>query len=99
MTLADIVSGAIGSLGKFCDGYGNPGARGLGYLTVLKLEIGEAPLGEMDEVLAEIVSYDSAETTVTYLGQINAIRATGAPRHEITFSLLLNDSVLIVHFS
>lgn len=99
MTLADIVSGAIGPFEKFCDGYGNPGAKGLGYLTVLKLEIGEAPLSEMDEVLAEIVSYDSAETINTYLGQINAITASGAPRHEITFSLLLNDSVLMVHFS
>lgn len=40
MTLADIVSGAIGPYERFCDGYGNPGARGLGYLAVLKLEIG-----------------------------------------------------------
>jgi histidine decarboxylase len=76
MTLADIVSGAIGPYERFCDGYGNPGARGLGYLAVLKLEIGEAPLGEMDEILAEIVSYDSAETTGTYLGQINAVTAS-----------------------
>jgi histidine decarboxylase len=76
MTLADIVSGAIGPYERFCDGYGNPGARGLGYLSVLKLEIGEAPLGEMDEILAEIVSYDSAETTGTYLGQINAVTAS-----------------------
>jgi histidine decarboxylase len=76
MTLADLVSGAIGPYERFCDGYGNPGARGLGYLTVLKLAIGEAPSGEMDEFLSEIVSYDSAETTGTYLGQINAITAS-----------------------
>ncbi len=76
MTLADIVSGAIGPYERFCDGYGNPGASGLGYLAVLKLEIGEAPLGEMDKILAEIVSYDSAETTGTYLGQINAVTAS-----------------------
>jgi histidine decarboxylase len=76
LTLAETVTGAIGPYDKFCDGYGNPGARGAGYVTVLKLEIGEAPLGEMDEVLGDIVSYDSAETTGTYLGQINAITAS-----------------------
>ncbi len=76
MTLEDVVSGAIGPYERFCDGYGNPGAEGLGYLTVMKLEIGEAPLGEMDNVLAEIVSYDSAETTGAYLGQINAVTAS-----------------------
>ena len=60
----EIISGFIGPFENFCDGYGNPGARGLGYVTVLKLEIGEALLGKMDEVLAEIVSYDSAEPRV-----------------------------------
>jgi histidine decarboxylase len=102
MTLADIVTGAIGPHERFCDGYGNPGARGLGYLTVLKLEIGEVPLGEMDEVLSEIVSYDSAETAGTYLGQINAVTASSfcgpggalwgydvAPAHQIADGSLL----------
>ena len=50
MTPAETVSGFIGPFESFCDGYGNPGARGSGYVTVLKLEIGEALLGEMDEV-------------------------------------------------
>jgi histidine decarboxylase len=76
LTLAETVTGAIGPYEEFCDGYGNPGARGPGYVTVLKLEIGEALLGELDEVLADIVSYDSAETTGTYIGQINAITAS-----------------------
>jgi histidine decarboxylase len=76
MTLTDIVSGAIGPYERYCDGYGNPGARGLSYLTVLKLDIGASPSGELDELLAEIVSYDSAETTGTYLGQINAVTAS-----------------------
>jgi len=76
MMPAEIISGFIGPFENFCDGYGNPGGRGSGYVTVLKLEIGEALLGEMDEVLAEIVSYDSAETTGTYIGQINAITAS-----------------------
>jgi histidine decarboxylase len=76
LTPAEKIFGAIGPFENFCDGYGNPGAKGSGYITVFKLEIGEAPLGEMDEVLANIVSYDSAETTGTYLGQINAITAS-----------------------
>ena len=76
LTMAETISGAIGPYEEFCDGYGNPGALGSGYVTVLKLEIGEALLGEMDEVLADIVSYDSAETTGTYIGQINAITAS-----------------------
>jgi histidine decarboxylase len=96
MTLADTVAGATGPYERFCDGYGNPGASGLGYVTVLKLEIGVIPLGDLDEVLAEIVSYDSAEATGTYLGQINAITASSfcgpggalwgyevAPAHQI----------------
>ncbi|AEB10680.1 histidine decarboxylase, pyruvoyl type [Desulfobacca acetoxidans] len=76
MTREDAVAGAIGPYERFCDGYGNPGASGLGYLTLMKLDIGESPLEEMDATLAEIVSYDSAETTGTYLGQINAVTAS-----------------------
>jgi histidine decarboxylase len=76
MTLAQTVAGAIGPFERFCDGYGNPGARGPGYVNVFKLEIGLAPVGEMDEVLAHIVSYDNAETTGTYIGQINAVAAS-----------------------
>lgn len=76
MTLAETVSGAVGPFAGCCDGYGNPGATGLGYVNVMKLEIGQAPVGEMDEVLAHIVSYDNAETTGTYIGQINAVTAS-----------------------
>ncbi|MBM4288702.1 MAG: histidine decarboxylase [Deltaproteobacteria bacterium] len=76
MSLQEVITGAIGPYEGFCDGYGNPGASGLGYVAVMKLEIGEAPVSDMDHVLAQIVSYDSAETTGAYLGQINAVTAS-----------------------
>lgn len=38
--IKDIVNGAVGPFEIYCDGYGNPEANGLGYVSVLKLETG-----------------------------------------------------------
>jgi histidine decarboxylase len=75
LTLEQIVNGALGPFDAYCDGYGNPGASGLGYISVLKLETGNVAM-ETDNVLEGIVSYDSAESTGTYVGQINMIAAS-----------------------
>ena len=34
LTLEEIVNGAVGPFDSYCDGYGNPGASGLGYISV-----------------------------------------------------------------
>ena len=75
LSLQDIVNGAVGPFDFYCDGYGNPGASGLGYVSVLKLQTGKVRM-DMDTVLEEIVSYDRAETLGTYVGQINMITAS-----------------------
>jgi histidine decarboxylase len=75
MKLEDVVSGAVGPFDDYCDGYGNAGASGLGYISVLKLQTG-AVEADMDKVLEGIVSYDRAETLGTYVGQINMVAAS-----------------------
>ena len=75
MKLEDIVKGAVGPFDDYADGYGNAGASGLGYVSVLKLETGKVK-ADMDEVLEGIVSYDRAESNGTYVGQINMIAAS-----------------------
>lgn len=70
LTLSSVVEGAIAPFDHFCDGYGNPGSSGLGYISFLKLEIGKVRT-EMDPGLEGIVSYDRAETEGSYIGQIN----------------------------
>jgi histidine decarboxylase len=75
LSLQDVVNGAVGPFDSYCDGYGNPGSSGLGYVSVLKLQTGKV-LTDMDPVLEEIVSYDRAETLGTYVGQINMITAS-----------------------
>jgi histidine decarboxylase len=75
LTLEEVVNGAVGPFDSYCDGYGNPGASGLGYISVLKLETGKIPM-DTDNVLEGIVSYDRAESTGTYVGQINMIAAS-----------------------
>lgn len=75
MTLKGVVRGAVGPFDAYCDGYGNPGASGLGYISVLKLQTGKVRK-DMDTVLEGIVSYDRAETLGTYVGQINMITAS-----------------------
>jgi len=75
LSLQDVVNGAVGPFDHYCDGYGNPGSSGLGYVSVLKLQTGKVRM-DMDTVLEEIVSYDRAETLGTYVGQINMITAS-----------------------
>jgi histidine decarboxylase len=75
MSLAEVVNGAVGPFDDYCDGYGNAGSSGLGYISVLKLETGIV-LMDMDTLLEGIVSYDRAESTGTYVGQINMIAAS-----------------------
>ena len=40
MSLQDVVGGAIGPFDDYCDGYGNPGSSGPGYISVVKLSTG-----------------------------------------------------------
>ena len=75
--LEEIINGAVGPFDKYCDGYGNVGASGLGYISVLKLETGIVK-ADMDEVLEGIVSYDRAETNGAYVGQINMVAASSS---------------------
>ncbi len=75
MKLEDIVNGAIGPFDDYCDGYGNVGSNGLGYISVLKLQTGKVK-ADMDVVLENIVSYDRAESLGTYVGQINMVAAS-----------------------
>jgi histidine decarboxylase len=75
LTLDQVVDGAVGPFDHYCDGYGNPGASGLGYISVLKLSTGTVAK-TMDTVLEGIVSYDRAEKNDAYAGQINMIAAS-----------------------
>jgi histidine decarboxylase len=75
MSLADVVNGAISPFDDYCDGYGNPGTSGLGYVSVLKLSTGMVAK-TMDTGLEGIVSYDRAEKNDAYAGQINMITAS-----------------------
>ncbi len=65
----------MGPFDDYADGYGNVGASGLGYISVLKLETGVVKK-DMDSLLEGIVSYDRAETDGAYAGQINMVAAS-----------------------
>jgi histidine decarboxylase len=61
---------AIGPFANYCDGYGRPGAEGLGYVCVLK--VATATVEKTDDALLDgIVALDRAEAAEAYLGQIN----------------------------
>ena len=75
LSLEEVVDGAVGPFDDYADGYGNSGASGLGYISVLKLETGIVK-HDMDTGLEGIVSYDRAEASGTYVGQINMIAAS-----------------------
>lgn len=75
MKLEEVVDGAVGPFELYCDGYGNAGSSGLGYISALKLQTGKVK-ADMDEVLEGIVSYDRAESLGAYVGQINMIAAS-----------------------
>ena len=61
---------AIGPFENYCDGYGRPGAEGLGYISVLKVSTGVVKKTD-DALLDGIVAYDRAEANDAYIGQIN----------------------------
>lgn len=75
LSIEEVVHGAVGPFDDYSDGYGNPGASGLGYISVLKLETGVVK-ADMDKVLEGIVSYDRAESDGAYVGQINMVAAS-----------------------
>lgn len=67
---AEFDNRAIGPFEDFCDGYGRPGAQGLGYVCVLK--VATATVEKSDDALLDgIVALDRAEAAQAYLGQIN----------------------------
>jgi histidine decarboxylase len=76
MNLEDVINGAVGPFDDYCDGYGNPGASGMGYISVLKLSTGLVAR-QMDSVLDTVISHDRAEKNDAYAGQIN-MRNTSA---------------------
>lgn len=60
----------------FCDGYGNPGAEGSGYILGFVMEIGKVRLSDIDvgsRNLDEIYAFDKAEAQGAVIGQINMI--------------------------
>lgn len=71
----EIVKGAIGPFEKHSDGYGNPGASGLGYISVLTLETGMAA-ADLNRKINNLLPFDKAEAAGTYIGQINLIQAS-----------------------
>ncbi|MFH0880391.1 MAG: histidine decarboxylase, pyruvoyl type [Lentisphaerota bacterium] len=73
--LPAVVKGAVGPFEKYCDGSGNAGASGLGYICALILDIGMVEQ-DMDTVLNGIVAYDRAEAKGAYIGQINMMVAS-----------------------
>ncbi|NLE67457.1 MAG: histidine decarboxylase [Lentisphaerae bacterium] len=73
--LAAVVKGAVGPFDRYCDGYGNAGASGLGYICAMTLDIGMVDQ-DMDAVLNGIVAYDRAEAQGAYIGQINMMVAS-----------------------
>ncbi len=59
---------------NYCDGYGNPGVAGLGYVSTMKIATGLADTSKYQGDLTlsnNIVSYDKAEKNGAYIGQIN----------------------------
>lgn len=66
---------AISPFDDYCDGYGCPGAQGLGYVTTLKVSTGTVARTD-DLLLDDIVVYDKAECSDAYIGQINMLTAS-----------------------
>ncbi|WP_039045347.1 histidine decarboxylase, pyruvoyl type [Plesiomonas shigelloides] len=66
---------AISPFDQYCDGYGAPGAQGLGYVSVLKVSSGSVYKTD-DDLLDGIVAYDRAECNDAYVGQINMLTAS-----------------------
>lgn len=81
LALPEVVNGAVGPFPSHSDGYGNPGASGLGYITLITLHTGQkrrelAIAGQTGEGLDGTLAFDGAEASGAYLGQINLIVAS-----------------------
>jgi histidine decarboxylase len=81
LSLREVVKGAVGPFPSHSDGYGNPGASGLGYIAVVTLHTGQTPKefaipGQNGEGLDGTVAFDRAEANGAYMGQINLIVAS-----------------------
>ncbi|WP_256996531.1 histidine decarboxylase, pyruvoyl type [Methylococcus capsulatus] len=81
LSLPEVVKGAVGPFPAHSDGYGNPGASGLGYITLITLHTGQtrrelAITGQTGEGLDGTLAFDRAEANGAYLGQINLIVAS-----------------------
>lgn len=73
--MTDFDNRAIGPHASYCDGHGQPGAVGLGYVCVLK--VATAIVAKTDDALLDgIVALDRAEAEGAYLGQINLATAS-----------------------
>ena len=66
---------AISPFDNYCDGFISPGAEGMGYVNALKVEASCTPATN-DRLLDGITAFDQAETTGSYIGQINMITAS-----------------------
>ncbi len=66
---------AVAPFDDYCDGYGMPGAEGLGYVSVLKVSTGTVQKSD-DLLIDGIIAYDRAEANDAYIGQINMITAS-----------------------
>lgn len=79
-SLSEIIRSAVGPFENYCDGYGNPGANGTGYVSVITLHVGKVPkalkvTGQNGEGLDGTVAFDRAEASEAYIGQIILIVA------------------------
>ena len=86
-SLSKIVRTAVGPFETYCDGYGNPGANGTGYVSVITLHVGKVPkalrlAGQNGEGLDGTVAFDKAESSEAYIGQINLIVASSFSRAQ-----------------
>ena len=80
-SFSEIVRSAVGPFETYCDGYGNPGANGTGYVSVITLHVSKVPktmmlAGQKGEGLDGTVAFDKAESSEAYIGQINLIVAS-----------------------
>jgi histidine decarboxylase len=66
---------AVSPYDYYCDGYSMPGSTGNGYVSVLKVSVGQVFKSD-DALLDGIVAYDRAEANDAYAGQINMITAS-----------------------
>lgn len=73
MDVARIVNGAVGAFNRYCAGYLNPGASGLGYIAALKLSAAGMKCGGDDGLE---ISYNRAERNDAFMGQINRMNSS-----------------------